>query len=81
MTSYTLHLDNIKCDGCVKKITATLEQYPSIQNIQVIIPTGTLTFEGTNIEQAKIVSELNSIGFPETKKKGFFSKLQTLINK
>ena len=81
MTTYTLHLDHIKCDGCVKKITNTLAQHPSIQNIQVVIPTGTVTFEGTDIEQSKIVSVLTSIGIPEKKKKGFFSALQSLIRK
>ncbi len=74
MNTITLSLQNIKCDGCVKSIKTAMEKHANITDIQVVKETGTVTIIGENLVNSSIVSELTSLGYPETKK-GFFSSL------
>ena len=74
MSTITLSLKNIKCDGCVKSIKTAMEKHTNINEVTVVKETGTVTIVGQDLKNSNILAELTALGFPENKK-GFFTKL------
>ena len=81
MKTLSLTLDNVKCEGCVTKIQTALGKHENIRSVVAEKVTGKVLITGDDLVNSVIVGELAELGFPESKKKGFFSKLSALIQK
>ncbi len=57
----TLHVVNIKCGGCEKKITSTLEK-AGLSQVAVNVEQQTVSFEG---DAAVARTTLSGLGYPE----------------
>lgn len=57
----TLHVVNIKCGGCEKKITSTLEK-AGLTQVAVDVANQTVSFEG---DAAIARTSLSGLGYPE----------------
>lgn len=72
-----IECQNIKCEGCVKKIhDALLEQYPSLR---VDIATQSVEVEANADELESIKAQLQKLGFLPTH--GVFHKIKGFFNK
>jgi len=65
MTSLTLTVLNVKCEGCVDNIVNGLNPIDGIENIDVDVNTGTVKITGTNLDKSNITSKLSELGYPE----------------
>jgi len=66
MINYTVYASNIKCGGCAKSITSKLCQINDIENVEVEVETGKITFDAVHeslVEDVK--KQLASMGYPE----------------
>ena len=66
MSTITLSLKNIKCEGCVKSIKTALEKHTNIQEVNVVKEHGAVTIKGEGLINSNIIEELTALGFPET---------------
>lgn len=58
-------IQNLKCGGCVKTITAKLAELHNISEIQVNTEASTVSFTTTNADDALEVKEkLKALGYP-----------------
>jgi len=75
----TLHVANIKCDGCAKTITSELEKLGATE-VAVDIASGEVSFLG----EKKAASErLASLGYPEVgtpKTESIFKKAKSFMS-
>lgn len=55
---------NIKCAGCVTNIQQALGKLSGITQVDVDIPTGTVTVHGDNISDQSIIDTLAEAGYP-----------------
>ena len=64
MTSYRFKT-NIKCDGCIQKVTPFLSKIKEIEewNVDLASPDRILSIEGTEIAPAAVISSLNQAGY------------------
>lgn len=59
---------NINCDACVAKVTPVLNGNTSVEKwtVDTQNPNKTLTVEGQNIDQEKLIQSLEKIGYKAT---------------
>ena len=55
MSTITLSLKNIKCEGCVKSIKTALEKHTNIQEVNVVKETGAVTIKGEGLINSNII--------------------------
>ena len=62
----TLFVQNLKCTGCATTIINKLQQIPYVQEIEVDVLHGAITFEMPENEKIKPILEvLQKAGYPE----------------
>jgi len=66
MTSLTLTVLNVKCEGCVSNIINGLNLINGIENVEVDANTGVVKITGTNLDKSKVTSKLSELGYPES---------------
>lgn len=64
MSSLELQVDNVKCGGCAATIREGLLTLAGIDEVTVVIESGSVTITGEGYDQAKIHAKLDEIGFP-----------------
>lgn len=61
-----LEILNLKCGGCANSVKKGLMTIEGIDNIEVDVENGIVSFESTSDEQVKLVKEkLSAMGYPE----------------
>ena len=65
MSSLSLVVSNIKCNGCVSNIVSGLATLEGVDNVSVDIATGTVQITGTNLDKSSITTKLSELGYPE----------------
>lgn len=61
-----LEILNLKCGGCANSVKKGLLTIEGIDNIEVDVENGIVSFESTSDEQVKLVKEkLSAMGYPE----------------
>lgn len=66
----TITVQNLKCGGCVKTITAKLSEIKNISNVQVDKVASTVSFRYNDPDDALIVKEkLKKLGYPMVNEK------------
>jgi copper chaperone CopZ len=70
----SIHVDNIKNDGCVTNIKKALERIPGVTNIAVNKPNSkvTIVYEYGDM-RTTFLNVLNSLGYPEIKSEKVFA--------
>ena len=65
MMIYTETLLNVKCGGCVKSITKSVNEIPGVTNVLVDLENATIQFE-TNVPSNfdLVRTKLESLGYP-----------------
>ena len=58
----TIHVVNIKCGGCEKKITESLENI-GVANVKIDVVNQTVSFDGDDVNAA--TKKLAKMGYPE----------------
>ncbi len=66
MTSLSLTVLNVKCEGCVSNIINGLSTIDSIENVDVDVNAGIVKITGTNLDESNITSKLSELGYPES---------------
>ena len=78
----SLHIQNLKCGGCVKTITNKVSELENVSDVQVDKETSKVTFTHQKEEDVEVVTDkLKSLGYPTvddensvlTKAKSMFS--------
>ena len=64
MSSLQLHAQNIKCAGCVANIKNGLAELAGIDSVEVDIPSGNVSIEGSAVDAAEITAKLAALGYP-----------------
>lgn len=57
-----LLVNNIKCGGCAKTIENQLNNIANIQNVEVNVEEGSVSFTGA--DESKVKAKLKSLGYP-----------------
>ena len=62
----TIHIQNLKCGGCVNTITKGISSIEAIQNVSVNVDESTVTFSYETEDQLnEVKNKLKSLGYPE----------------
>lgn len=62
---YTENLLNVKCGGCIKSITKSVNEIPGVTNVLVDLENATIQFETNEPSNFEIVrNKLESLGYP-----------------
>jgi len=62
----TLFLENINCEGCVRKVKDTLSTVEGITKIDITIPTGAVNIDHAEMVSIDHIAELlEGAGYPE----------------
>ena len=64
MSSLELQVDNVKCGGCAATIREGLLTLSGIDEVTVVVESGSVTISGTGFDLTKIHAKLDEIGFP-----------------
>ena len=65
-TSFTLHVDNLKCGGCANTIRKALSHVPGVSAVEVRPETSEVSFEAALGGREAAAEKLRSLGYPET---------------
>jgi copper chaperone len=63
--SYTIAVENIKCDGCANSIRSKLIQQELVQTVDVDIEQGEVRVEGNPEWRGQVAIALAKMGYPE----------------
>ena len=63
--SYTIAVENIKCNGCANSIRSKLAEQELVQTIEVDIEQGEVHIEGNPEWRDQVVLALARMGYPE----------------
>ncbi|QEC69875.1 heavy-metal-associated domain-containing protein [Panacibacter ginsenosidivorans] len=66
MNELTIHVKNIKCDGCVQTIKNNLQGVGGVVTADASKENQTVTVTGTDLKQNVIIKKLLEIGYPAT---------------
>ena len=61
---HTLEVANVMCGGCADKIKRELGTVDGVSDVQVDVPTGTVSFDATTADTAPIAGRLAALGYP-----------------
>jgi copper chaperone len=64
--SYTISVENIKCEGCASSIRSKLTDLDLATSVDVNVESGEVTVEGDPAHRDTAVSALLTMGYPET---------------
>ena len=65
----SIHIQNLKCDGCAHTITTKLKELSSISNINVNVNEHKVIFNYTNeIDAIRVKEKLKKLGYPSIEK-------------
>lgn len=65
MSQEIILAQNIKCSGCVTRIQDSLAPLAGVSRIDVDIPNGRVTVNGTDLSRLALTAKLAEIGYPE----------------
>jgi copper chaperone CopZ len=78
MTTETLIVANLKCNGCANTIKNELEKLPSVQNVKVDLESDSITLNYNEETRSNIIDKLHSLGYPEaTEKNGLLLQIKS----
>jgi copper chaperone len=60
----SITVDNLKCGGCANTITKSLEKIVGINNVNVDIDQGIVSFDGDALLRDDAVKKLDGLGYP-----------------
>ncbi len=60
----TIAVDNLKCGGCANTVTKSLNNIAGINDVQVDVDKGQVSFEGDVSLYEKAVQRLDDLGYP-----------------
>ena len=63
--SYTIAVENIKCEGCASSIRSTLTDQELVQSVDVDVAQGKVHVEGNPDWREQVVIALAQMGYPE----------------
>ena len=75
-------VQNLKCGGCAKTITKTLESLNGIHEVAVEVETGTVSFQSLSMEAAITAkTTLKSLGYPSMDTdNSLFAKAKSVVS-
>jgi copper chaperone len=65
MATEIFTVQNVKCGGCVTAITNGLSGLDGIDAVEVDIPSGRVTVNGSALQREALVVKLAELGYPE----------------
>lgn len=78
MNTETIHIANLKCEGCATTITNELLKLTGVTNVKVDNDSDTVTFSYVNIDRKTLINKLHELGYPEaTEENGMLLKLKS----
>lgn len=63
--SYTIAVENIKCNGCASSIRSRLTELELVRTVQVDVEQGQVHIEGNPEWRGQVVIALAKMGYPE----------------
>jgi len=63
--SYTIAVENIKCDGCASSIRSKLTEQELVQTVEVDVEQGQVQVEGNPEWRDQVAIALAKMGYPE----------------
>ncbi|MDO5651018.1 MAG: heavy metal-associated domain-containing protein [Moraxella sp.] len=64
MTTFTLKIDGMTCDGCVRSVTNAVSAVAGVQDVQVDLASGVITVQADDTcNQALIAEAIEDAGF------------------
>ena len=63
--SYTIAVENIKCNGCASSIRSKLTEQELVQTVDVDVEQGEVRVEGNPERRDQVVNALAGMGYPE----------------
>ena len=81
MQKEIIKIDNLKCGGCVNTVTKHLNAMEGVDNIEVDLPSSTITLERDKaISRNSIIKSLGGLGYPEAGTSGFIQKAKSYVS-
>ncbi|MFP4472177.1 MAG: heavy-metal-associated domain-containing protein [Bacteroidales bacterium] len=82
MTTEKIMIENLKCHGCAKTITNTLSAMEGVENVEVSVDEGSVTFSYNESQQQKdqILHKLAKLGYPEKGNNNFRSQAKSFVS-
>ncbi len=79
---YTETILNVKCGGCVKSISKSLNEIPGITNVSVDLENSTLQFETNEASDFDLVkNKLEGLGYPmDEEQNSLFKKAKSYVS-
>jgi copper chaperone len=65
MATEIFTVQNVKCGGCVTAITNGLSSLDGIDAVEVDIPSGRVSINGSELERGALAAKLAELGYPE----------------
>lgn len=64
MAQEIFFVENVKCAGCAKAIQEGLQDIPALSRVEVDIPSGQVTLNGSELSREEITAKLARLGYP-----------------
>ena len=80
LSTETFIVENIKCDGCVIKITDNLLQLREVHAVNVYKDEHKVCVTGIAMDRDIIKNKLALLGYPEKKSNNLFKKAKSLLH-
>ena len=76
----TIKLENIKCHGCGNSIKNAVDKNENVQFVDLNIPEGKLSVIGDDHAINKLLSKLESMGYPEQGKGNIIDAAKSYVS-
>ena len=80
LTTESIVVENIKCDGCIATITNNLMQLREVQAVNVYKDQHKVCVTGIAMDRNIIKNKLALLGYPEKKSNTLFRKAKSLLH-
>jgi copper chaperone len=77
---YSIEVENIKCSGCAKSITASLSTIVGVNSVEVDIDKEIVAVEGEESIKTEVIAKLASMGYPERGQNNFLNKAKSYVS-
>lgn len=76
-----IYVDNLKCGGCASTIKKKMESFDSVENININIEEGKITFDSSeNLDVEEVKNSLAKAGYPERGTTNAFQKAKSYVS-
>ena len=75
-----VHVENIKCGGCMTSIKNALEKIKGIVKVEIDKDEEKISLTGDQYELSEVIDSLNSMGYPQKGENTMFKQAKSYVS-